>query len=190
MRRESAAFLGGREFDGYGIGGVFEPGEIPSVLGWVNETLPAQKPRHFLGMGSQPADLFLGVEYGADTFDCVAPTRQARNGALYTLDGRINIGNARFREDFAPIDAECDCHTCQNYTRAYINHLFRANEILGATLASIHNERFVIRTVDQIRQSLIDSTFFDFKKQFLARYYGGKLPAGRSEEHTSELQSR
>jgi len=178
LRRESAAFLGGREFDGYGIGGVFEPGEIPSVLGWVNETLPAQKPRHFLGMGSQPADLFLGVEYGADTFDCVAPTRQARNGALYTLDGRINIGNARFREDFAPIDAECDCHTCQNYTRAYINHLFRANEILGATLASIHNERFVIRTVDQIRQSLIDSTFFDFKKQFLARYYGGKLPAG------------
>lgn len=178
LRRESARFLGEREFDGYGIGGVFEPGEIPDVVKWACETLPEGKPRHLLGMGSQPADLFLGVEYGIDTFDCVAPTRQARNGALYTLDGRINIGNARFREDFTPIDAECDCYTCQHYTRAYVNHLFKADEILGATLSSIHNERFVIRTVDQIRQSLIDGTFYDFKRSFLARYYSGKLPAG------------
>lgn len=178
LRRESASFLGEREFDGYGIGGVFEPGEIPDVVKWACETLPEGKPRHLLGMGSQPADLFLGVEYGIDTFDCVAPTRQARNGALYTLDGRINIGNARFREDFTPIDSECDCYTCQHYTRAYINHLFKADEILGATLSSIHNERFVIRTVDQIRQSLIDGTFYDFKRSFLARYYSGKLPAG------------
>lgn len=178
LRRESASFLGEREFDGYGIGGVFEPGEIPDVVKWACETLPEGKPRHLLGMGSQPADLFLGVEYGIDTFDCVAPTRQARNGALYTLDGRINIGNARFREDFTPIDSECDCYTCQHYTRTYINHLFKADEILGATLSSIHNERFVIRTVDQIRQSLIDGTFYDFKRSFLARYYSGKLPAG------------
>ncbi|MDO4781498.1 MAG: tRNA guanosine(34) transglycosylase Tgt [Candidatus Saccharibacteria bacterium] len=178
LRRESASFLGEREFDGYGIGGVFEPGEIPDVVRWVCETLPEDKPRHLLGMGSQPADLFLGVEYGVDTFDCVAPTRQARNGALYTLDGRINIGNARFREDFTPIDAECDCYTCQHYTRAYINHLFKADEILSATLSSIHNERFVIRTVDQIRQSLIDGTFHEFKRSFLARYYGDALPAG------------
>ena len=140
--------------------------------------MPEDKPRHLLGLGSQPADLFLGVEYGIDTFDCVAPTRQARNGALYTFDGRINISNARFREDFAPIDAECDCYTCQHYTRAYINHLFRADEILGATLASIHNERFVVRTVDQIRASLLDGTFFDFKQSFLARYYGDNLPIG------------
>ena len=178
LRRQSASFLGQRDFDGYGIGGVFEPGEIADVVYWVCETLPENKPRHLLGMGSQPADLFLGVEYGVDTFDCVAPTRQARNGALYTLDGRINIGNARFRQDFAPIDAECDCYTCQNYTRAYLNHLFKSEEILGATLASIHNERFVVRTVDQIRASLADRTFFEFKKQFLSRYYQGKLPVG------------
>ena len=178
LRRQSASFLGQRDFDGYGIGGVFEPGEIADVVCWVCETLPENKPRHLLGMGSQPADLFLGVEYGVDTFDCVAPTRQARNGALYTLEGRINIGNARFRKDFAPIDAECDCYTCQNYTRAYLNHLFKSEEILGATLASIHNERFVVRTVDQIRASLADRTFFEFKKQFLSRYYQGKLPVG------------
>lgn len=178
LRKQSANFLGERNFDGYGIGGVFEPGEIPTVVKWVNETLPENKPRHLLGMGSQPADLFLGVEYGVDTFDCVAPTRQARNGALYTLDGRINITNAKFKTDFAPIDIECDCYTCAHYTKAYINHLFRSDEILGATLASIHNERFVVRTVDQIRESIKQDKFFDLKKTFLRRYYGDKLPAG------------
>lgn len=178
LRKQSANFLGERNFDGYGIGGVFEPGEIPTVVKWVNETLPENKPRHLLGMGSQPADLFLGVEYGVDTFDCVAPTRQARNGALYTLDGRINITNAKFKTDFTPIDAECDCYTCAHYTKAYINHLFRSDEILGATLASIHNERFVVRTVDQIRESIKQDKFFDLKKTFLRRYYGDKLPAG------------
>lgn len=178
LRKQSANFLGERNFDGYGIGGVFEPGEIPTVVKWVNETLPENKPRHLLGMGSQPADLFLGVEYGVDTFDCVAPTRQARNGALYTLDGRINITNAKFKTDFTPIDIECDCYTCAHYTKAYINHLFRSDEILGATLASIHNERFVVRTVDQIRESIKQDKFFDLKKTFLRRYYGDKLPAG------------
>lgn len=178
LRRQSANFLGQRDFDGYGIGGVFEPGEIPTVLDWVNSTLPDGKPRHLLGMGAHPADLFLGVEYGVDTFDCVAPTRQARNGSLYTLDGRLNIRNSQFKTDFTPIDIDCDCYTCQNYTRAYVNHLLRGDEMLGFTLASIHNERFVVRTVDQIRQSLIDGTFFEFKKEFLTRYYKGKLPAG------------
>jgi queuine tRNA-ribosyltransferase len=178
LRKTSANFLGSRGFDGYGIGGVFEPGEIPSVVKWVNETLPENKPRHLLGMGSQPADLFLGVEYGIDTFDCVAPTRQARNGALYTLDGRINITNATFKTDFTPIDTECDCYTCQHYTRAYINHLFKSDEILGSTLASIHNERFVVRAVDEIRESIKQNTFFALKKSFLSRYYAGQLPAG------------
>lgn len=178
LRKQSASFLGSRDFDGFGIGGVFEPGEISSVVRWVCETLPEYKPRHLLGMGSQPADLFLGVEYGTDTFDCVAPTRQARNGALYTLDGRINIGNAKYRDDFTPIDAECDCYTCQHYSKAYINHLFKSGEILSATLASIHNERFVVRTVDQIRASIIDGSFYEFKKEFLTRYYKGKLPVG------------
>jgi queuine tRNA-ribosyltransferase len=178
LRKHSADFLGSRDFDGYGIGGVFEPGEIPTVVKWVNETLPDGKPRHLLGMGAQPADLFLGVEYGVDTFDCVAPTRQARNGALYTYDGRINIINTLYKTDFSPIDSECDCYTCLHYTRAYVNHLFKSDEILGATLASIHNERFVVRTVDQIRQSLKDKTFFELKKQFLHRYYGDTPPVG------------
>lgn len=178
LRRNSASFLGERDFDGYGIGGIFEPGELPAVLSWVNTTLPDDKPRHLLGMGAHPADLFLGVEYGVDTFDCVAPTRQARNGSLYTLDGRLNIRNNQFKTDFTPIDAGCDCYTCAHYTRAYVNHLLRADEMLGFTLASIHNERFVVRTVDQIRQSLIDGTFFAFKKEFLTRYYKGNFPTG------------
>ena len=178
LRRHSASFLGEKEFDGYGIGGVFEPGEINTVVHWVNETLPENKPRHLLGMGSQPADLFLGVEHGVDTFDCVAPTRQARNGALYTLDGRINVTNAKFKTDFTPIDADCDCYTCKSYTKAYLNHLFKADEILGATLASIHNERFVVRTVDEIRESIKDNSFYEFKNRFIRRYYKDKLPTG------------
>ena len=171
FRRESADYLGGMDFDGYGIGGVYEPGEIDSVVRWVNETLPENKPRHLLGMGAQPADLFLGVEYGIDTFDCVAPTRQARNGALYTYSGRINIKNANFSRDFTPIDNRCDCYACQHFTRAYIHHLFKADEILGATLASIHNERFVVRTVDQIRESILKGTYYDLKQVFLTEYY-------------------
>ncbi len=171
LRQASAQFLGQMDFDGYGIGGVFEPEEISQTVKWVNEILPENKPRHLLGMGAQPADLFLGVEYGIDTFDCVAPTRQARNGALFTYDGRINIKNSQYREDFSPIDKECDCYTCKNYTKAYIHHLFKASETLGLTLASIHNERFVVRTVDQIRQSIDNNTFFEFKDSFLKRYY-------------------
>jgi queuine tRNA-ribosyltransferase len=174
LRKKSASFLGERDFDGYGIGGVFEPGEIPTVLAWVDETLPENKPRHLLGMGAQPMDLFLGVEYGIDTFDCVAPTRQARNGNLYSYDGRINIRNQAFRHDFTPIDDECKCYTCQNYTRAYLHHLFRAEEILSATLASIHNEYFVVNTVDRIRESLQDGSFFELKDSFLRRYYAAK----------------
>jgi len=172
LRKESAAFLGQRDFDGYGIGGVFEPEEISTTVKWVNEILPVGKPRHLLGMGSQPADLFLGVQYGIDTFDCVAPTRQARNGALFTYDGRINIKNGGYKNDFAPIDADCDCYTCKNYTKAYVHHLMKADEILGLTLSSIHNERFVVRTVDSIRDSIKDGSFFEYKKRFLERYYG------------------
>ena len=172
FRKESATFLGIRDFDGYGIGGVFEPEEIPSTVRWVNEILPEYKPRHLLGMGSQPADLFLGVQYGIDTFDCVAPTRQARNGALYTYDGRINIKNSKYKNDFSPIDSECDCYSCQNYTKSYIHHLLRSDEILGLTLASIHNEHFVVSVVDNIRDSINSQSFFEYKNVFLERYYG------------------
>ena len=172
FRKESASFFAQHGFDGYGIGGVFEPEEIPSTVKWICDILPEDKPRHLLGMGAQPADLFLGVEYGIDTFDCIAPTRQARNGALFTYGGRLNIKNSEFKDDFFPIDKECDCYTCNNYSRAYIHHLMLANEVLGLTLASIHNERFVVRTVDKIRDSINDCSFFNYKKHFLERYYG------------------
>lgn len=172
LRKMSSTFMSQRDFDGYGIGGVFGPTEIPLILDWINNILPENKPRHLLGMGSQPADLFLGVQYGIDTFDCVAPTRQARNGALFTYSGRINIKNSAYNIDFRPIDESCDCYSCKNYTRAYIHHLFRSSEILGLTLASIHNERFVVRTVDLIRESIENGTFFEYKKDFLEKYYG------------------
>lgn len=174
LRKRSAEFLGAREFDGYGIGGVFESGEIPTVVKWTNQTLPESKPKHLLGMGAQPMDLFLGVEYGVDTFDCVAPTRQARNGALFTYDGRMNIKKQQYRKDFTPIDNECPCYTCQHFTRAYLNHLFHADEILASTLASIHNEYFIVSTVDRIRGSIKDSSFFELKKDFLTRYYASQ----------------
>jgi queuine tRNA-ribosyltransferase len=125
-----------------------------------------------LGMGNQVSDLFLGVEYGIDTFDCIAFTRQARNGGIYTATGRINITNAKFKDDFTPIDPDCACYTCKNYTRAYINHLFKANEMLAYTLASIHNEYFVVNLVDRIRESIIDGTFLDFKATYLEKYFG------------------
>jgi len=178
QRRRSAMYTSGLGFDGYAIGGVYEPGEIASVVRWVNETLPETKPRHLLGMGAQPADLFLGVEFGIDTFDCVAPTRQARNGALYTPYGRINIRNRQYVTDMAPISQECGCYTCCNFSRAYINHLFKADEMLGATLASIHNERFIINIVDTIRLSLINGRFADYKEEFLRQYYGTSYSDG------------
>ncbi|WP_071130735.1 tRNA guanosine(34) transglycosylase Tgt [Enterococcus timonensis] len=185
FRLESAGFLGeltletGAQFDGFGIGGTFQPEELPDVLTWVNGTLPENKPRHLLGMGAQPADLFLGAEFGCDTFDCVAPTRQARNGALYTYGGRINIKNLKFAEDFQPIDQNCDCYTCQHHTRAYLRHLFKANETTGLVLASIHNERFVVRTVEEIRQKINagPEQFWQYKKEFLTDYYGAERAA-------------
>ncbi len=170
LRRESARFLSSLDADGFGIGGVFEPGEIPEVVRWVNEELPEDKPKHLLGIGSAVSDLFLGVEYGIDTFDCIAFTRQARNGSIYTAAGRMTITNAKFKEDFAPLDSDCGCYTCANYTRSYIHHLLRADEILGLTLASVHNEYFVVNLVDQIRESVKDESFFELKEKWLKVY--------------------
>ncbi len=173
LRKTSANFLNNLPFDGYGIGGTFEAAELPDVLTWVNTALADTKPRHLLGMGSRPEDLFVGVEYGIDTFDCVAPTRQARNGTLYTYDGRIGIKNARFKLDRLPIDSDCSCYTCTHFTRSYVHHLFNAREILAATLASIHNEYFVINLLSDIRLSIINDSFMTFKTIFLDRYNAG-----------------
>lgn len=174
LRREASADLGsmsssGISFDGFGIGGALDKDSLGTIVGWVNETLPQEKPKHLLGIGA-PEDLFVGVENGVDTFDCVLASRIARTSAVYTMTGRYNISNKPFIRDFNPIDDECDCYTCKNYTRAYLCHLFRGKEIVAATLATIHNERFIVRLVDQMRQHLIDGTFFEFKAEFLGRY--------------------
>lgn len=174
LRRLAAKDLGsmassGISFDGFGIGGALDKHELGTIVSWVNQELPEEKPKHLLGIGA-PEDLFVGVENGVDMFDCVLPSRIARTSAVYTMTGRFNVSNAPYRKQFVPIDEECDCYTCANYTRAYLHHLFRGKEILAATLATIHNERFIIRLVEQMRQGLIDGTFSDLKEEFLARY--------------------
>lgn len=170
LRRQSAKFLSQLDVDGFGIGGVFEPGEIPEVVKWVNEELPEDKPKHLLGIGSAVSDLFLGVEYGIDTFDCIAFTRQARNGSIYTKKGKFTITNAKYKTDFSVLDQDCSCYTCKNYSRAYIHHLFKADEILGLMLTSIHNEYFVVNLVDKIRESISDDSFFKLKEEYLEYY--------------------
>ena len=171
LRAESAKYSAEKDVDGFGIGGVFVADGMDKMLQTVNTILPEEKPRHLLGMGQEPIDLFLGAENGCDTFDCVAPTRMARNGSLYTLDGRINIKNAKYKNDFTPLMSECDCECCKNYTRAYLHHLFKTDEITAKVLASIHNEHFVVNVVAKIRESILTDTFEKYKKDFLSRYY-------------------
>jgi queuine tRNA-ribosyltransferase len=170
LRRRSAKFLGAMDFDGYGLGGALEKSRIGEIVRWMNEELPEAKPRHMLGI-SEPDDIFACIENGADTFDCVSPARVGRNGALYTKRGRVNIKRAEFKQDFRPFDEECDCYTCAHYSRAYLHHLFRTGELLSNTLATIHNERFIVRLVDEIRKSMKDGSFYEFKERFLAGYY-------------------
>ncbi len=162
LREESARTIGSMDFAGFGIGGSFDKDDIAASVGLVNKILPEEKPRHLLGIGA-PEDLVLAVENGCDLFDCVAPTRLARNGTLYVEKGRINILNAKFKNDFNPIDSNCACYACRNYTRAYLSHLFRAKEMFAATLASIHNLYFVVNFVKKMRSAILDGTFDDFK---------------------------
>ncbi len=170
LRKESATVIGGMSFDGFGIGGSFEKEDMSKAVEWCNRILPKEKPRHLLGIG-EPVDLFGAVENGCDLFDCVSPTRVGRNGNVYTTGGRVNIGRAEFREDSSPIDSECQCYTCKNYSRAYVAHLFRANEMLAGTLASIHNLYFIIHMVDKMRQTMLSGDFNSYKKDFLEKYY-------------------
>ena len=169
LRQKSAKVIGAMDFDGFGIGGSFAKEDMSTAVKWVNEILPEEKPRHLLGIG-EPSDLFIGVENGVDLFDCVAPTRLARNGTLYTRDGKINIMNAKFVNDFNPIEKGCTCYTCSSYTRAYLSHLFRAKEMEAGTLASIHNIFFITNLVSQMRKKIIKNSFLEFKKEFLDRY--------------------
>lgn len=169
LRKESALELSRMDFDGYGIGGCFSKEGLDATLAIVNSTLPEEKPRHLLGIG-EPFDLFIGIEQGIDSFDCVSPTRIARNGMLYTRCGIINILNARYRDDMSAVDEETPSYTSKHYTKAYLAHLFRSKEMLGATLASIHNLYFIVRLVKDIRRSILEGRFFDFKREFLAHY--------------------
>ena len=183
LRKKAASDLGsmsssGIEFDGFGIGGALDKDSLGTIVGWVNSTLPEDKPKHLLGIGA-PEDLFVGVENGIDTFDCVLASRIARTSAVYTMEGRFNVSNQPFIRDFNPIDDECDCYTCTNYSRAYLCHLFRAKEMVAGTLATIHNERFIVRLVDQMRQALLDGNFQDMKKDFMGRY---KHKSGQSRD--------
>jgi len=168
---EQAGPAEGLAFDGYGIGGALEKQNLATIVGWVSSELPKDKPRHMLGI-SEPDDLFAAVAAGADTFDCVSPSRVARNAAIYTSTGRYNITGARYKRDFTPLDPECDCYTCANYSRAYIRHLFKAKEMLSATLCTIHNERFVVRLVDRIRAAMLAGEFDALRDEVLGRYYG------------------
>lgn len=175
LRRQAARDLAGLEvdghrFDGYGIGGALEKENLGTIVGWVCSELPVDRPRHLLGI-SEPDDFFAAIEAGADTFDCVMPSRVGRNAAIYTLDGRFNVNTAASRRDFRPLDPDCDCYTCAHYTRAYLHHLFKAKEMLAATLATIHNERFTVRLVDDIRASIEQGRFEEFRTQFLGRFY-------------------
>jgi queuine tRNA-ribosyltransferase len=169
LRIESAREIAAMEFDGYGIGGSFSKEDILGILEQVNAELPDGKPRHLLGIG-EPEDLFIGVAAGIDTFDCVLPTRNGRNGTLYTKDGRMHITGAVYSSDSGPIDSECDCYVCMDFSRAYLHHLFDANEMLGPVLASAHNIRFLTHLAEDIRASIVSGEFTALRDAFLRRY--------------------
>jgi len=170
LRKESATVIANMAFDGFGIGGSFAKEDMAGPVRWVNEILPEEKPRHLLGIG-EPADIFVGVENGCDLFDCVMPTRLARHGTIYTLDGPAHLKNKKYKEDFSPVDAEKLWDTEQKYSHAYFSHLFRADEMLGATLASIHNIAFMAALMENIRKHIKKGSLFEYKKDFIKRYY-------------------
>ena len=172
LREYSAKETVKMDFDGYSIGGT-SVGEGKDVMYKMIEYgvkyLPADKPRYLMGVG-EPTDIFEGVERGIDMFDCVLPTRLARHAHAFTLDGKINIKNSKYKEDFTPVDENCDCYSCKNYTKAYIRHLIVANETFGQRLLSIHNLRFLINITENIRKSIKKDRFLEYKNEFITRY--------------------
>jgi queuine tRNA-ribosyltransferase len=171
-RKRSAELVASSDVSGCAIGGlsVGEPKELMlEMLAATNSELPADSPRYLMGVGS-PEDLWNGVAIGVDMFDCVLPTRLARNAAVFTPEGRVNIRSAKHRDRHEPIDGSCDCTTCTRFTAAYVHHLFRAEEVLGLRLASVHNLRFLARQMDVIRASIAGGTFAAERERFLATY--------------------
>ena len=172
LREMCAKALVDMDFPGYSIGGtsVGEPKDVmykmvEDAVKW----LPENKPRYLMGVGN-PIDLIEAAIRGIDMYDCVLPTRVARHGALMTHHGRININNEKYKEDFSPIDNECDCYTCRNYTRAYLRHLHKADELFGKSLLSIHNVRFLLQLSEDIRKAIQEDRLLDFKEEFLEKY--------------------
>jgi queuine tRNA-ribosyltransferase len=172
LRKQSAEYLKNLDFPGYAIGGlsVGEPKDITFTL--VEQTaslLPENKPRYLMGLGA-PEDIVEGVARGIDIFDSALPTRVARNGALFTRKGRINIRRATYSKMDRPIDPDCDCYTCRTFSAAYLSHLFRSEELLALRLATVHNLRFISNLIQRIRNAILDGTFNAFREDFLARY--------------------
>ncbi len=172
LRERSCSELVDLDFPGYGIGGlsVGEPKDLMyEVLEYTVPLIPADRPRYLMGVGS-PDCLLEGVARGVDMFDCVLPTRIARNGTVFTRDGRLVVRNAEYARDYGPLDADCGCYTCRNYTRAYIRHLIKADEILGVRLTTIHNLYFVLNLMHNIRVAIGEGRFSAYKKEFLSRF--------------------
>ena len=175
LRKFSAQETVKLDFDGYSIGGVANDGEskldMYKAIDFSIPYLPENKLRYLMGVGD-PIDLIEGVMRGVDIFDCVIPTRLARHGHAYTPDGKINIKNNKYKDDFTPIDSTCDCYACKNFTKAYIRHLIVEKETFGARLLSIHNIRFLIKLMEDIRENIKNGTMEEFRNQVINRYYG------------------
>jgi queuine tRNA-ribosyltransferase len=172
LRERSAAFLTALDFPGYAVGGlsVGEPKEVTlEMVGQTVALLPAARPRYLMGVGA-PEDVIEGVARGIDIFDCALPTRVARNGALFTSKGRINIRRAIYARMDRPVDPSCDCYTCRTFSAAYLSHLFRSEELLALRLASLHNLRFIANLMRKIRESILAGAFNDFRNDFLSHY--------------------
>lgn len=174
LREQSAKEITAIDLPGYAIGGlsVGEPKEMMyEVLDYTVPLLPEDKPRYLMGVGS-PDDLLEGVLRGIDMFDCVLPTRIARNGTAMTSQGKVVVRNASYAEDFTSLDPDCDCYTCRNYTKAYLRHLIKCNEILGARLLTIHNLHFLLKLMENVREAIREDRLLDYKKDFFEKYYG------------------
>ncbi len=172
LRRESAKALTELDFPGYGIGGlsVGEPGEVMNaILEEITPLLPTHKPRYLMGVGS-PDYLIDGSIRGVDMFDCVLPTRIGRNGTVFTANGRIIVRDAKYSEDFRPIDSECDCYVCRNFTRGYVRHLFKSGEMLGLRLATWHNLRFLLKLMENVREAIRNDRLMDFRNEFFLKF--------------------
>jgi queuine tRNA-ribosyltransferase len=191
LRHESAEYLKALDFPGYAIGGlsIGEPKDVTlAVVEATASRLPEGKPRYLMGVGS-PEDIVAAVTRGIDIFDSALPTRVARNGALFTGQGRCNVRNAAFNRMEAPVDPGCDCYTCRNFSAAYLSHLFRSNELLGLRLATLHNLRFISNLMRRIRSSILDDTFTSFRKEFLESYRTTDEPT-RVEQKRKWLKGR